>query len=167
LGRVPQIGLAVASCLALLACSPNPAAPLGQGEPDQILYGVRHSLMWDGLVRSRIDADSVHLFSERGAVRLHGVRAVLLSPTLEEVVRVSADQADLELAGHVMRVRGHVELSTTDLARRIETEEGEVEIDLHANTVNVSGPSRMLESSSARELDSFRGDLRLRSLPAP
>lgn len=123
--------------------------------------------MADGLVRSRIEADSVHLFGQRGAVEMHGVRAVLLSPALEEVARVTAERAALELTVPVIRVRGRVELSTTDLARRIQAEEAEVEIDLRANTVMAAGRTTLFDGSSSRELDAFTGDLRLRSHSAP
>jgi hypothetical protein len=149
--------LVVASLAA--ACGNNPAAPPAVEVPDQILYGVRHSIVADGLIRSHVEADSALLYLSRGSAELHGVRAVLLDTMLRPVATVNAPKGRIELTRPVLIAREGPEISVDIASRSLEADE--IEVDLAANSITTSGPATLVDAGSSRSVEGFRGSLEL------
>jgi hypothetical protein len=153
--------LLVVTSFAVVACADNPAAVSRTEVPDQVLYGVKHSIVADGLIRSRVDADSASLYLARGIAELHGVRAVLLDTSLREVATVNAPEGWIELSRPVLVARGGVEIASETALRSLEADE--VEVDRAASTITVNGPAIFAEAGSPRPVNGFRGTLDLRA----
>jgi hypothetical protein len=157
MNRLPLVVLSLVAA----ACADNPAGHPGADVPDQILYGVKHSIVADGLIRSRLEADSAFLYLARGTAELHGVRAFLLDNMLRQVASVNAPEGRIELSRPVLVARGGAEIMVETGLRSLGADE--IEVDLEANTVTVNGPATLVEAGRSRSVERFRGNLELQA----
>jgi LPS export ABC transporter protein LptC len=109
----------------LAACSgvEGPPTIVTEGDSaDNVMFGISHTVMTDGVRRVRIDADTAYYYESRQTAELHQLTVIFFSPAGGETSRITADWGTYEYRSQDMIARHNVVGITPD-GRRLTTEE--------------------------------------------
>jgi len=108
----------------LLACDREPPPPLATAMPDtadQVLYGVTMYLTIDGVMRIRLESDTVYNFQASQSAELLGVKVDFYTPEGVVSSTVTSVEGTFEYRTENMEARGDVVAVTPD-GKRLTTD---------------------------------------------
>lgn len=122
---------------------------------DQVLYGLRHNLTLEGVLRAHLEADTAYFFQASQRADLIGVTVVFYSPEGRQTSRLTSETGTYDWRSGNMEARGDVVAVTPD-HRRLTTSL----LRYQRVTDQISGPNDFVFDSPERHLEgeSFTSD---------
>lgn len=142
----------------LVACGgveTPPTAAVAADSADQVLYGLRHNLTVEGVLRAHLEADTAYFYQSAQRADLVGVAVVFFSPEGRQTSRLTSQAGAYDWRTGNMEARGNVVAVTPD-GRRLTTSV----LRYHRATDQISGPSQFVFDAPDRHLEgeSFTAD---------
>jgi LPS export ABC transporter protein LptC len=152
--RLVTVGLA----LVLVACGgvdTPPTVNASSDSADQTLYGLKHNLTVDGVLRAHLEADTAYFFQPSQRADLRGVKVIFYSPQGVETSTLTSDSGTYDWTRGNMEGRGHVVAVTPD-HRRLTTSV----LRYDRRNDQISGPNAFVFDAPDRHLEgeSFTAD---------
>lgn len=150
--------------VAALACGgvdTPPTASVVADSADQVLYGLRHNLTLDGVLRAQLHADTAYFYQGAQRADLVGITVNFFSPEGRQTSRLTARTGTYEWRTGNMEARGDVVAVTPD-NRRLTT----TVLRYHRPSDQISGPSEFVFDAPDRHLEgeSFTADPEFRNV---
>lgn len=122
---------------------------------DQVMYGLKHNLTLDGVLRAHLDADTGYLYQQAQRADLIGVTVIFYSPEGRQTSRLTSQTGVYDWRSGNMEARGDVVATTPD-RRRLTT--SVLRYDRLSD--QISGPNDFVFDSPERHLEgeSFNSD---------
>lgn len=151
-------GWLVLAGFALLACGGMDAPPtmtVVNDSADQVLYGLKHNLTSDGVLRAHLEADTAYFYQRLQRADLRGVKVIFYSPQGAQTSTLTSDSGTYEWQTGNMEARGNVVAVTPD-QRRLTTSV----LRYDRRTDQISGPNAFVFNAPDRHLEgeSFTSD---------
>ncbi len=142
----------------LLACGgveTPPTTAAAADSADQVLYGLRHNLTVEGVLRAHLEADTAYFYQSAQRADLVGVTVVFFSPEGRQTSRLTSRTGTYDWRTGNMEARGDVMAVTPD-GRRLSTSL----LRYHRGADQISGPSQFVFDAPDRHLEgeSFTAD---------
>ena len=155
--RRPASWVALAALL-LAACGgmdTPPTMTVVSDSADQVLYGLKHNLTADGVLRAHLEADTAYFYQTAQRADLRGVTVVFYSPQGVETSTLTSDSGTYDWRSGNMEARGNVVAVTPD-HRRLTT--SVLRYDRRSD--QISGPNTFVFNAPDRHLEgeSFTSD---------
>ena len=144
-------GLAGLLLAAVWGCSgPDrpPTALAAADTADQVLFGLNHQLTIDGLLRTRVQADTADFFQTSQTALLRRMKVTFYSPEGRETSTLTADGGTYAWRSGDMEARGHV-LAVTPDHRRLTTSI----LRFRRKDQSIVGPEAFVFDSPERHLE--------------
>lgn len=152
------LALAALGPMALVACGgmdTPPTMTVVNDSADQVLYGLKHNLTSDGVLRAHLEADTAYFYQASQRADLRGVKVIFYSPDGVQTSTLTSDSGTYDWRTGDMEARGNVVAVTPD-KRRLTTSV------LHYNrgSDQISGPNAFVFDAPDRHLEgeSFTSD---------
>jgi len=148
--RHPQSAIVLALTLAACSDSIRPAGTvaLPSDSADQLVFGLNHQVTVDGVLRTRLRADTAFLYQTTQNARLHGLTVTFYSPEGRETSTLTAREGTYEWRTGDMEARGDVVAVTPD-NRRLTTTVLRYQRDLQ----QIEGPDAFVFDAPNRHLE--------------
>jgi len=132
-----------------------PTAAVRADSADQVLYGLRHNLTMEGVLRAHLEADTAYFYQSAQRADLVGVTVVFFSPEGRQTSRLTARTGTYDWRSGNMEARGEVVAVTPD-GRRLTTSV----LRYQRATDQISGPNQFVFDAPDRHLEgeSFTAD---------
>jgi LPS export ABC transporter protein LptC len=143
--------LAVVGLGAALGCSgpERPPTAVAAGDTaDQVVFGLKHQLTMDGLLRAKVLADTAYFYQTSQKAFMRHIRVTFYSTEGKETSTLTADGGIYEWRTSNMEARGHVIAVTPD-RRRLTTSA----LSYRHDTGNIIGPEAFVFDSPDRHLE--------------
>lgn len=155
---VPPSALLAALLGMCAACGgvDNPPTMAGVSDSaDQVLYGLRHNLTLEGVLRAHLEADTAYFYQSAQRADLAGVTVLFYSPEGRPTSRLTSETGTYEWRTGNMEARGNVVATTPD-NRRLTTSV----LRYDRRTDQISGPNDFVFDAPDRHLEgeSFTAD---------
>ncbi len=162
-------GLVLALAAAgLVACggmdTPPTTATAAVGDSaDQVLYGLKHNLTTDGVLRAHLEADTAYFYQGPQRADLRGVKVIFYSPQGVETSTLTSDSGTYDWRTGNMEARGNVVAVTPD-KRRLTTSL----LRYDRRNDQISGPNAFVFDAPDRHLEgeSFTSDPEFKNVVA-
>lgn len=134
---------------------PPPTMSTVADSADQVLYGLRHNLTLDGVLRAHLEADTAYFYQGSQRADLVGLTVTFFSPEGRQTSRLTGQTGTYDWRSSNMEARGHVVAVTPD-NRRLTTSV----LRYDRSTDQISGPSAFVFDAPDRHLegDGFTAD---------
>jgi LPS export ABC transporter protein LptC len=122
---------------------------------DQVLYGLKHNLTVDGVLRAHLEADTAYFYQASQRADLLGVKVIFYSPQGVQTSTLTSDSGTYDWRTGNMEARGNVVAVTPD-HRRLTT--SVLRYDRRSD--QISGPNAFVFNAPDRQLEgeSFTSD---------
>jgi LPS export ABC transporter protein LptC len=150
--------LAALAAVALAACGgmdTPPTMTVVNDSVDQVLYGLKHNLTSDGVLRAHLEADTAYFYQASQRADLRGVKVIFYSPAGVQTSTLTSDSGTYDWRSGNMQARGNVVAVTPD-KRRLTTSA----LRYDRATDQISGPNTFVFDAPERHLEgeSFSSD---------
>ncbi|MBI4500854.1 MAG: LPS export ABC transporter periplasmic protein LptC [Gemmatimonadetes bacterium] len=126
---------------------PPTAATVGD-TADQVVFGLKHQLTMDGVLRTRVAADTAYFYQSSQKATMRHITVTFYSPEGKETSTLTADGGIYEWRTGNMEARGHVVAVTPD-RRRLNTGV----LSYNRDTGKIIGPEAFVFDSPERHLE--------------
>jgi len=143
--------LAVSAALVGSACNgPEhpPTAVAAADTADQVVFGLNHQLTMDGVLRTRVQADTAYFYQISQKVLMRHIKVTFYSAEGKETSTLTGTGGVYEWRTGNMEARGNVVAVTPD-HRRLTTSV----LSYDRNTQNIVGPESFVFDSPERHLE--------------
>ena len=152
--------------LALLACGgmdTPPTMTVVNDSADQVLYGLKHNLTTDGVLRAHLEADTAYFYQAQQRADLRGVKVIFYSPEGVQTSTLTSDSGTYDWRTGNMEARSKVVAVTPD-HRRLTTSV----LRYDRRTDQISGPKAFVFDAPDRHLEgeSFTSDPEFKNVVA-
>jgi LPS export ABC transporter protein LptC len=151
--------LSVLSVLSVFACEDTGARPTttvqAPDSADQVLEGFSHYVTNNGVLRSRVEADSAFFYESTQMNELHHVKVVFFDLKGAESSTLTAKRGTYRWQDGSMQATGNVVVVSPD-GRRLTTEV--LKYDNATNTISTDRPFTFDRGEEHLEGNSFRSD---------
>lgn len=143
---------------ALVACGgmdTPPTMTAVHDSADQVLFGLKHNLTTNGVLRAHLEADTAYFYQASQRADLRGVKVIFYSPQGVETSTLTSDSGTYDWRTGNMEARGNVVAVTPD-KRRLTTSV----LRYDRRTDQISGPNTFVFDAPDRHLEgeSFTSD---------
>lgn len=158
-GTVRRAVFSVLTVLSALACEDTGVRPTttvqAPDSADQVLEGFSHYVTNNGILRSRVEADTAFFFESTQMNELHNVKVVFFDIKGAESSTLTAKRGTYRWQDGSMQASGHVVVVSPD-GRRLATEV--LRYDNATNTILTDRPFTFDRGEEHLEGNSFRSD---------
>jgi LPS export ABC transporter protein LptC len=132
-----------------------PTAATAADTADQIVFGLNHQLTSDGVLRTRVQADTAYFYQMSQKATMRHIKVTFYSPEGRETSTLTADSGLYEWRTQNMEAHGHVVAVTPD-QRRLTT----TVLTYHKDKQEIVGSEPFVFDSPERHLegDGFTSD---------
>ncbi len=148
-------GLILAGVAGCAGPEPPLTATAAADTADQVVFGLNHQITLDGVLRTRVQADTAYFYQVSQKVTMRHIKVTFYSPEGKETSTLTGDDGVYEWRTADMEARGHVVAVTPD-KRRLTT----TVLTYHRNPGNIVGPEAFVFEAPDRHLegDGFTSD---------
>ncbi len=149
------LGLAVAVTASCTGPEPPPTALTQADSADQVVFGLKHQLTMEGVLRARVEADTAYFYQMSQKVFMRHIRVTFYSAQGVETSTLTANGGIYEWRTQNMEASGNVVAVTPD-RRRLTTSA----LTYERATQQIIGPAAFIFDSPDRHLegDGFTSD---------
>ena len=160
------VALGALAASALGACGgmdTPPTMTVVSDSADQVLYGLKHNLTTDGVLRAHLEADTAYFYQRTQRADLRGVKVIFYSPQGVETSTLTSDSGTYDWRSSNMEARGNVVAVTPD-KRRLTTSV----LRYDRRTDQISGTNAFVFNAPERHLEgeSFTSDPEFKNVVA-
>jgi LPS export ABC transporter protein LptC len=157
------LGLAVMALAACGGMDTPPTMTTVNDSADQVLYGLKHNLTADGVLRAHLEADTAYFYQVSQRADLRGVTVIFYSPQGVQTSTLTSDSGTYDWRTGNMEARGKVVAVTPD-HRRLTT--SVLRYDRRSD--QISGPNTFVFDAPDRHLEgeSFTSDPEFKNVVA-
>src|SRR5436309_14641438 len=96
----------------------RPPTALAAGDTaDQVVFGLKHQLTMDGVLRTRVEADTAYFYQSSQKATMRHIKVTFYSADGKETSNLTAEGGIYEWRTQNMEARGHVVAVTPDQRR--------------------------------------------------